>query len=129
VKRGIIIILVFTLLIGLCVLEEMYIKNNLNLLEQKSNELLVLINENENVNTEEIKLKVREIKKFWDKTEGYLCLVVNPVNMEEAGEQISKISTLSELNKKDELIVEVNLLIYFAVSYKHIIVPHIQNIL
>lgn len=128
-KRGIIIVLIFAFLLGLCFLEEIYLKNNLELLDKKSNELLVLINNNENVNTEEITLKVNELKEFWIKTEGYFCLVVNHINMEEAGEQISKIESLSILNKKEELIVEVNLLIYFAESYQHIIVPHIQNIL
>ena len=128
-KRGFIIILIFALLIGLCVLEETYLKSNLELLDRKSNELLTLVNISENVNTEEIELKVNELKEFWGKTEALFCLVVNHINMEEAGEQISKIDSLYKQNKKDELIVEVNLLIYFAESYQHIIVPHIQNIL
>ena len=128
-KRGIIIVLIFALLIGVCVLEERYIKKNLELLDQKSHELLALIDESEDVNTEAIEFKIKDLKKFWIETEGYFCLVVNHINMEEAGEQISKIESLSRLNKKDELIVEINLLIYFAESYQHIIVPHIQNIL
>ncbi|MGN1208421.1 MAG: DUF4363 family protein, partial [Christensenellales bacterium] len=71
---------------------------------------------------------IKELDEFWTKTENYFCLVVNHINMEEAGEQISKIKTFSELNKKDELLVEVELLVYFSKSYEHIIVPHIQNI-
>ena len=49
--------------------------------------------------------------------------------MEEAGEQISKIKTLSKQNKKEETLVEVDLLIYFSESYEHLLVPNIQNIL
>ena len=128
-KRGFVIISLFIVLVGLCVVEEIYLQRNLIKLYDKSNELLSLVEENENVDTIEIKTKIEDLKDFWDKTEGYFCLVVNHINMEEAGEQITKITSLSNLNKKDELIVEINLLIYYAKSYEHIIVPHIQNIL
>lgn len=128
-KRGIIIILIFTFLIGLCILEEAYLKANLEKLNEKSIELLELVENSENVNTQEINKKVIELNEFWKETEAYFCLVVNHINMEEAGEQISKIEMLSKLNKKEELLVEVNLLVYFSESYQHIIVPHIQNIL
>ncbi len=128
-KRGFVIISLFILLIGLCVLEEVYLSQNLVKLHDKSNELLTIVENSENVNTIEIKTKIDDLQKFWNKTENIFCLVVNHINMEEAGEQITKIISLSELNKKDELIVEINLLIYYAQSYEHIIVPHIQNIL
>lgn len=128
-KRGFVIISLFIVLVGLCVVEEIYLQQNLIKLYDKSNELLSLVEENENVDTIEIKTKIEDLKDFWDKTEGYFCLVVNHINMEEAGEQITKITSLSNLNKKDELIVEINLLIYYAKSYEHIIIPHIQNIL
>ncbi len=128
-KRGFVIISLFILLIGLCVLEEVYLSQNLVKLHDKSNELLTIVENSENVNTIEIKTKIDDLQKFWNKTENIFCLVVNHINMEEAGEQITKIICLSELNKKDELIVEINLLIYYAQSYEHIIVPHIQNIL
>lgn len=128
-KRGFVIISLFVILIGLCVLEDVYLKQNLVKLYNSSNDLLTVVKNSENVNTTEIKTKIKDLNKFWNTTEGYFCLVVNHISMEEAGEQISKIVTLSELNKKDELIVEINLLIYYAKSYEHIIVPHIQNIL
>lgn len=128
-KRGIVIISLFIILIGLCTLEEVYLKQNLVKLYDSSNDLLSLVEKSEDVNTTEITTKIKNLEDFWNKTEGYFCLVVNHISMEEAGEQISKIVTLSELNKKDELIVEINLLIYYAKSYEHIIVPHIQNIL
>lgn len=128
-KRGFVIITIFLILIGLCVLEDVYLSSNLNLLHQKSQELATLVENASDVNTEEINEKIEEIDTFWAKTENLFCLVVNHINMEEAGEQISKIKTLSGLNKKEELLVEVNLLVYFSKSYEHIIVPHIQNIL
>ena len=128
-KRGIVTISLFVILIGLCVLEEIYLKQNLVKLYDSSNDLLSLVEKSEDVNTSEITTKIKNLEDFWNKTEGYFCLVVNHISMEEAGEQISKIVTLSELNKKEELIVEINLLIYYAKSYEHIIVPHIQNIL
>lgn len=128
-RRGFTIVFIFILLIGLCILEETYLKSNLQTLDNKSNELLTLVNKSENVNTEEVEIKVEDLKNFWNKTEAIFCLVVNHINMEEAGEQISKIDSLYKQNKKEELIVEINLLIYYAKSYQHIIVPHIQNIL
>ena len=73
-KRGFIIIFIFSILIGLCVLEETYLKSNLEELDKKSNELLVLVNNSEDVNTIEIEAKVKEIKDFWTKTEALFCL-------------------------------------------------------
>ena len=92
-------------------------------------ELAEIIRQSENANDEIVKNKIKDLDEFWTITENYFCLVVNHINMEEAGEQLTKIKTLSELNKKEELLVEVDLLIYFSDSYEHIIVPHIQNIL
>ena len=91
-KRGFVIISLFIVLVGLCVVEEIYLQQNLIKLYDKSNELLSLVEENENVDTIEIKTKIEDLKDFWDKTEGYFCLVVNHINMEEAGEQITKIT-------------------------------------
>lgn len=128
-KRGFLIISMFLILIGLCIAEDIYLKSNLELLNQKAQELFLIVDQNEDVNTEEVTNKIIDLKEYWNKTESYFCLVVNHINMEEAGEQISKIESLSYLNKKEELIVEINLLIYYAKSYQHIIVPDIQNIL
>lgn len=128
-KRGFIIISLFLILIGLCIVEETFLKNNLNLLYEKSLSLANNVELSDNVNNERILSEIDSLKTFWDKTEGYFCLVVNHINMEEAGEQINKIVTLANQNKKDELIVEINLLIYYAKSYEHIIVPNLQNIL
>lgn len=128
-KRGLLIVFIFLTLLGLCALEEIYLKTNLEILYDKAENLLTLVKSQDNVNSEIVTNEINKIDQFWKKTENYFCLVVNHINMEEAGEQISKIVSLSELNKKEELIVEINLLIYFAESYQHIIVPHIQNIL
>ncbi len=128
-KRGFVIISIFLILIGLCVWEDVYLSSNLKLLNEKATELAQIVRNSEDVNTEEVKNKIKELDDFWVKTENRFCLVVNHINMEEAGEQITKIKTFSELNKKEELLVEIDLLVYFSESYEHIIVPHIQNIL
>lgn len=128
-KRGFVIISIFLILVGVCIWEEIFLSSNLKLLNQKAQNLAVMVRNSENVDGEIIAEKIKDIDKFWTKTENYFCIVVNHINMEEAGEQISKIKTLSSLNKKDELLVEVDLLVYFSQSYEHIIVPHIQNIL
>lgn len=128
-KRGIIIISIFLILIGLCVWEDVYLSSNLKTLNNKATNLAQIVKESENVNDEIVKNSINDLDQFWTKTENYFCLVVNHINMEEAGEQITKIKTLSNLNKKEELMVEIDLLIYFSQSYEHIIVPHIQNIL
>ncbi len=128
-KRGFVIISIFLILIGLCVWEDVYLSSNLKSLNEKAKNLAEIVRNSENVNSELVTKEIKELDNFWTKTENLFCLVVNHINMEEAGEQISKIKTLSELNKKEELLVEIDLLIYFSQSYEHIIVPHIQNIL
>ena len=128
-KRGFIIIALFVLLIGCCIAEEVVLQTNLEKLHKKSVELKNLISQNEDVNTDEIKNLVVNLETFWNKTENFFCIVVNHINMEEAGEQVSKIKTYCEQNKKEELLVELDLLIYYSESYQHILIPNIQNIL
>ncbi len=128
-KRGFIIITIFLILIGVCIWEDVYLSTNLKTLNEKATELASIVRNSEDVNSEIVKDKIKELDEFWAKTENYFCLVVNHINMEEAGEQITKIKTFSELNQKEELLIEVDLLVYFSESYQHIIVPHIQNIL
>lgn len=128
-KRGFIIIAIFVILIGCCITEEVVLQTNLEKLHQKALELKDLVSQNEDVNTDEIKNAVLSLETFWSKTESYFCVVVNHINMEEAGEQVAKIKTYTEQNKKEELLVELDLLIYYSESYEHILVPSIQNIL
>jgi len=129
VKRGFVIITIFLILIGACIWEDVYLSSNLKKLNTMATELAEVVRQSENANDEIVKNKIKDLDEFWSTTENYFCLVVNHINMEEAGEQLTKIKTLSELNKKEELLIEVDLLIYFSKSYEHIIVPHIQNIL
>lgn len=128
-KRGFIIIALFILLLGCCITEEVVLKTNLEKLHEQSLSIKTLVEENEDVNTSEITDEILKLETFWNKTESYFCVVVNHINMEEAGEQIAKIKTLSNQNKKDELLLELDLLIYYSKSYEHILVPNIQNIL
>lgn len=128
-KRGFIIISLFILLLGCCITEEVVLKTNLEKLYEKSLSIKTLVEQNDNVNTSEITESILNLETFWNKTESYFCVVVNHINMEEAGEQIAKIKTLSEQNKKEELQLELDLLIYYSKSYEHILVPNIQNIL
>lgn len=128
-KRGFIIISLFILLLGCCITEEVVLKTNLENLYEKSLSIKTLVEQNDNVNTSEITESILKLETFWNKTESYFCVVVNHINMEEAGEQIAKIKTLSEQNKKEELQLELDLLIYYSKSYEHILVPNIQNIL
>lgn len=128
-KRGIVILIIFATLIGLCVWEDVYIKTNLKKLQTFSNDLLVTITEEENINSLKVQNEIDNLEAFWTKTENYFCIVIHHINLEEVGEQINKIKTLSLQNKKEETIVEVNLLIYYSKSYNHLIVPSIQNIL
>ena len=128
-KRGFVIISIFLILIGLCIWEDIYLSSNLKILNEKAINLAQIAREAENASDDIVKNAITDLDEFWTKTENWFCLVVNHINMEEAGEQISKIKTLSELNKKEELLVELDLLVYYSESYEHIIVPHIQNIL
>lgn len=128
-KRGFIIITLFILLLGCCITEEIVLQTNLESLHEQSLKLKNLVSESENVDSEEITNAILKLETFWNKTESYFCVVVNHINMEEVGEQVSKIKTLSSQNKKDELILELDLLIYYGESYEHILVPNIQNIL
>jgi len=129
VKRTILIVSLFVILVGISVVEEILLKQNLTTLYNKSVNLKNLVEEVENVNSNLVLDEIDELDEFWKSCENYICIVINHINIEEVGEQLTKIKLLGEQNKKEELIIEINLLIYYSKSYEHMLIPSLQNIL
>lgn len=115
-------------LIGLVVTEHIFVSDTINYLKTESISLKDEIFSSENINTDNLKIKIKTLDENWRKKENTLCLIVNHKDMEKVGEQIEKLKVLIEQDKKEEAEYEAQLLVYFVEGYEHFIAVSFQNI-
>ena len=123
-----IIILITLSLIGLVIVEQIYVTNTIDFMKAQSNEILETIQTNENINSVDFINKINDLDEKWTKKESTLCLIVNHKDMEKVGEQIQKLKVLIVQNRKEEAEYEANLLVYYVDGYEHFISVTFQNI-
>lgn len=87
------------------------------------------ISNNSNFQGEEIVSLVDNIDSSWTEKEKILCLLVNHKDIEDIGEKITNIKTAIETNNYDAFDENLELVIFFAKSYKHLFGISVQNIL
>lgn len=122
------IIFLAVALIGLVVTEHIFVTDTINYLKTESQSIKNEIFSSDNINSEELKYRIKMLDENWTKKENTLCLIVNHKDMEKVGEQIEKLKVLIEQNKKQEAEYEVQLLVYFVEGYEHFIAVSFQNI-
>lgn len=128
-KARIWIIILITLgLIGLVVVEQIYVNNTIEYMTTSSMEIYDYIQQNETINTDELIEKIDSLDTNWTEKENTLCLIVNHRDMEKVGEQIQKLKVLIRQNKKQEAEFEAKLLVYYVDGYEHFIAVTFQNI-
>lgn len=127
-KRILIIILITIILLTGIIWEQIYINDSLNGLKNRTTNVYELITTNQTINTENIIDHVEELDEFWKDRENWLCLVINHKDMEKVGEQITKLTSLTRQNSKEDAEYEVELLKYYVEGYEHIMNLTFQNI-
>ena len=126
-KKTISVIVAVVLILGAVVLEQFFVQNTLNLLINKIEMLNAEITNRQNINTDKLIFDVDEMDKFWTEKEKILCLSINHNELNKVGEQIKKVKIYISQNKKEECIVELDTLLFYANSYKHTMEISPQN--
>lgn len=127
-KRVIIIVVLFVVLIGLATFEVVAVNNLISKLEVMASELQVEITENkDNVST--ALESVKEVKDYWDEYEHDLCLMFNHKDLSTITDTLSRLYSYVGNNDYDNAIAEVNLLKEYSEKNRHIMGFNIQNLL
>lgn len=123
------VIVISALLLLAVVLEQVYVHDTLNKLLNKIDIFDFAITKTDDINSENIIELCKQMDEFWTENERILCLSINHNDLNNVGEQIKKIKVYVEQNKKDECVYELDILRFYAESYKHVMEINFQNLL
>lgn len=127
-KRIITVLCIAIGMLALIIAEQIFVDNTLNTMIDKINLLSTSVASTENVNTQQLNNMIADIDNYWMEREQWLCLSINHNELSKMGEQIQKVKVYIEQNKKDECVYEVDVLSFYAQSYKHVLQLNLQNI-
>ena len=127
-KKIISVIIIALSLIALVVIEQIYIDTTLNGLIDRTKAIQTSVDTNENINSEQILNSINELDEFWTTNEKILCITINHNDLNKVGEQIKKIKTYIEQNNKDDSEYELDVLLFYAKNYQHIMELNFQNV-
>ena len=123
------VITITILLFGIVIWEQIFIDNTLDLLAQKIDKITTEISVVENIKTENIINLSNKLDEFWTNKEKILCLFINHNDLSKVGEQIKKVKVYIEQNSKGDCETELDVLKFYAESYRHVMEINIQNLL
>ena len=127
-KRLVGIIFIAIFLIGVCVTEEILVKNTLAEMNKQGNSLFEYVTALDNINTEEVLNKTRELNTYWLKYEDALCFFVNHKDMHEMGNELIKMISYAKNNIKEEYTTSLELVISYSNNFHHIMGVSLENI-
>ena len=108
------IIILFLVVIGLAIWQEIFVSDSLSNMLKMCNELKNSIETNDSLLDADIQDKLNEIDDYWTKKEEILCFVINHNDMKDVGDAITNIKTFTVQNNKNK--VSYTLRIFYPVS-------------
>ena len=127
-KKLIISAIIALLLITVVVLEQVYLNNSFSQLEAKVDVLSQQVSLTENINTEQIQNTIYDLEEYWQNTEKVLCMTINYNDLHRIGEQLQRVKAYIEQNQKDDCVAEIEVLDFYAESFRTIFLTNFSNI-
>ena len=126
-KKIIVVLVITSILIATVILEQVFVQSTLNSLIEQINIFETAISQTEDINTTKINILIDNIDVFWTEKEQLLCLSINHNDLNQVGEEIKRVKAYVKQNDKKECMIELEALIFFANSYKHVMEITPQN--
>ncbi|MCM1324961.1 MAG: DUF4363 family protein [Acetobacter sp.] len=122
--------LIFLFLIGICILEEVYVSNSLTKVQNDCFQIEKELERNEDVLLSmNMTLLVDNLEYHWDKNESDLCYMVNHKSIQEIGQEIAKMKSYIANDDIDAFKVSIEAIKYYCHSYLHFMGANLHNIL
>lgn len=129
-KRLISIIFIILILAGLSISEEIFVHKTIGRLHHASYHIEQLVKENEdNINCERVHKEFEYIDKYWDKSEMWLCYIVNFEKIKPINETLSKLEGAINENDFSVAMENIKTLQNYSENLKYVMGASITNIL
>ena len=127
-KKLITIIFVVLVLAVAVVLEDITINKYFDEIKQKTEYIIALSNEKDNIQTEEIINSVKDLKQTWIHHEQILSMFSNHKDMRDLCVEIQKLQGNIEVNQYEDFTAGLKVISHLADDYKSIMGTSWQNI-
>ena len=117
------------MLLTAVILEQVFVQNTLDTLLAKIDTFDAEIQKVSDINSQTLLNLGKDLDEYWTEKEKILCLSINHNDLNKVGEQIKKIVVYVDQNNKDDCIYELEILKFYAKSYKHAMEITPQNLL
>ena len=128
-KKIVWVVIITIMLFSIVIAEQIFVDTCLNNLDKKIDGIYSTALTEENINKENVISLTDDIDIFWTENEKILCLFINHNDLNKVGEEIKRMKVLVAQNKKDEFFNELEILRFYADSYRHVMEINIQNLL
>ena len=123
------LVLIFFLLTGICLIEETVVSASLKNVQDQCFEIEKLVETRESIKDMEMVMAVDNLEYTWCQQEVKLCYMVNHKNIQEIGQEISKIKMYIASDDIDALKVSTQTLRMYCHSYLHFMGANLRNVL
>ena len=127
-KKFVTIIFVVLILIGAVIYEQITINNYLSEIQDMTEELMTITSGKQNIQTEEIKEKVENLKNTWIHHEEVLCIFANHKDMRDLCIEVQKLEGNIEVNQYEDFTASLKVIYHLCNDYHKIMGTSWQNI-
>ena len=127
-KRYIYIIVIISILIAICIAEQLLVNGYLSTMETKITEIIEYVGETETLDMPEIYDLVVNLEEEWGSYEGVLCFLVNLKDIEDIGIELTKMKIYIVENSAVDFKASLSLLLYYIDGYYNLMGISFENI-
>ncbi len=122
-------ILIFLLLVGICVAEDILVSNSLAEIQKQCYKIEKLVDEKENLKNTEVVLAVDNLEYMWHEDESNMCYLVNHKSIQEIGQEIARIKLYISEDNVNDFLASLDTIKFYCHSYLHFMGANMHNVL
>lgn len=122
-------ILIFLLLVGICVAEDILVSNSLAEIQKQCYKIEKLVDEKENLKNTEVILAVDNLEYMWHEDESNMCYLVNHKSIQEIGQEIARIKLYISEDNVNDFLASLDTIKFYCHSYLHFMGANMHNVL
>lgn len=122
-------LIIFLILIGICVIEDVIVSNSLKAVQTSCYKIERMVQQEGNLKNMDIVLLVDNLEDRWIKDENKLCYLVHHKNIQEIGQEISKLKLYIPADDIDAFRVSLSTIRSYCHGYHHFMGASWHNVL
>ena len=121
--------LIFLLLIGICIAEDLLVSNSLTQVQSYCFKIEQIVDEKENLKNMDVVLAVDNLEYNWTEDEKNMCFLVNHKSIQEIGQEVAKLKLYIASDDIEAFRVSLDLIKFYCHSYLHFMGANLYNVL